>query len=65
MTPYAIYRGTQLLGFVRAADELDALAAWVRATGIEATREGDLLVVADEHFDAVCDIRAERIAGVA
>lgn len=65
MIPHAIYRGTQLLGFVRAADELDALAAWVRATGIEATREGDLLVVADEHFDAVCDIRAERIAGVA
>lgn len=65
MIPHAIYRGTQLLGFVRAADELDALAAWVRATGIEATREGDLLVVADEHYDDVCDIRAERIAGVA
>jgi len=61
--PHAIYRGTQLLGFVRAADELDALREWVRASGIEATREGDLLVVADEHFDAVCDIRAERVAG--
>jgi hypothetical protein len=58
---YAIYRGTQLLGFVRAADELDALAAWVRATGIEVTREGDVIVVADEHYDAVCDIRAERM----
>ena len=63
MIPHAIYRGTQFLGFVRAADELDALREWVRASGIEVTREGDLIVVADEHYDAVCDIRAERIAG--
>ena len=63
MIPHAIYRGTQLLGFVRAADELDALREWVRASGIEVTREGDVIVVADEHYDAVCDIRAERIAG--
>ena len=63
MIAHAIYRGTQLLGFVRAADELDALREWVRASGIEVTREGDLIVVADEHFDAVCDIRAERIVG--
>jgi hypothetical protein len=59
--PHAIYRGTQLLGFVRAADELDALREWVRASGIEVTREGDVIVVADEHYDAVCDIRAERM----
>ena len=65
MIPHAIYRGTQLIGFVRAADELDALREWVRASGIEVTREGDLIVVADEHYDAVCDIRAERIAGLA
>ena len=65
MIPHAIYRGTRLLGFVRAADELDALSAWVRASGIEVTREGDVLVVADEHYDDVCDIRAERIAGLA
>ena len=65
MIQHAIYRGTQLLGFVRAADELDALSEWVRATGIEVTREGDLIVVADEHYDDVCDIRAERIAGLA
>jgi len=56
--PHAIYRGTQLLGFVRAADELDALAAWVRVCGIDATREGDVLVVPDEHYDDVHELRA-------
>jgi hypothetical protein len=58
VTPHAIYRGQELIGYLLAADELDALVAWVRTAGIDATREGDVLVVADEHFDDVADLRA-------
>jgi hypothetical protein len=56
--PHAIYRGDDLVGYLLALDELDALCAWVRTAGIDATREGDALVVADEHFDDVADLRA-------
>jgi hypothetical protein len=58
MRPHAIYQGDDLVGYLLAADELDALVAWARAAGIDATREGDVLVVADEHFDDVADLRA-------
>jgi hypothetical protein len=56
--PHAIYRGQELIGYLRAADELDALIAWVRTAGIDATREGDVIVVADEHYDDVHELRA-------
>jgi hypothetical protein len=56
--PHAIYRGQELIGYLLAADELDALIAWARAAGIDATREGDVLVVADEHYDDVHELRA-------
>jgi hypothetical protein len=56
--PHAIYRGQELIGYLLAADELDALIAWARVCGIDATREGDALVVADEHFDDVHELRA-------
>ena len=58
MTPHAIYRGQELIGYLLAADELDALVAWARAAGIDATREGDALVVPDEHWDDVHELRA-------
>ena len=58
MKPHAIYRGQELIGYLLASDELDALCAWVRTTGIDATREGDALVVPDEHWDDVADLRA-------
>ena len=58
MRPHAIYRGDDLVGYLLAADELDALIAWARAAGIDATREGDALVVADEHYDDVHELRA-------
>ncbi len=58
MIPHAIYRGQELIGYLLAADELDALIAWARAAGIDATREGDVLVVADEHYDDVHELRA-------
>ncbi len=58
MIPHAIYRGQELIGYLLAADELDALIAWARVCGIDATREGDALVVADEHFDDVHELRA-------
>ncbi len=58
MTPHAIYRGDDLVGYLLALDELDALVAWVRTAGIDATREGDVLVVADEYWDDVADLRA-------
>jgi len=56
--PHAIYRGQELVGYLLALDELDALIAWARAAGIDATREGDALVVADEHYDDVHELRA-------
>jgi diadenosine tetraphosphate (Ap4A) HIT family hydrolase len=56
--PHAIYRGQELVGYLLALDELDALIAWVRAAGIDATREGDVLVVPDEHYDDVHELRA-------
>jgi aspartate/methionine/tyrosine aminotransferase len=56
--PHAIYRGDDLVGYLLAADELDALVAWARAAGIDATREGDALVVADEHYDDIHQRRA-------
>jgi len=56
--PHAIYRGQELIGYLLAADELDALVAWARVCGIDATREGDALVVADEHYDDVQELRA-------
>jgi hypothetical protein len=58
VTPHAIYRGDDLVGYLLALDELDALVAWVRTAGIDATREGDVLVVADEYWDDVADLRA-------
>ena len=58
MRPHAIYRGQELVGYLLALDELDALIAWARAAGIDATREGDALVVADEHYDDVHELRA-------
>lgn len=58
MIPHAIYRGDDLVGYLLAADELDALIAWARAAGIDATREGDVLVVPDEHWDDVHELRA-------
>jgi hypothetical protein len=56
--PHAIYRGQELVGYLLASDELDALCAWARTIGIDASREGDVLVVADEHWDDVADLRA-------
>jgi len=56
--PHAIYRGDDLVGYLLALDELDALVAWARVCGIDATREGDVLVVPDEHYDDVADLRA-------
>lgn len=61
MIPHAIYRGHDLVGYLLALDELDALVAWARVCGIDATREGDVLVVADEHFDDVADLRAQAL----
>ena len=58
MRPHAIYRGQELVGYLLALDELDALIAWARAAGIDATREGDVLVVPDEHWDDVHELRA-------
>ena len=58
MRPHAIYRGDDLVGYLLALDELDALVAWARVCGIDANREGDVLVVPDEHYDDVADLRA-------
>ena len=58
MIPHAIYRGADLVGYLLAADELDALVTWVRAQGILAERDGDVLTVPDEHYDDVADLRA-------
>ena len=58
MKPHAIYCGQELVGYLLALDELDALVAWARVCGIDATREGDVLVVADEHWDDVHELRA-------
>ena len=60
---WAIYRGTELVGGVLAVDELDALVKWVKAQGIDATRDGDVLSVPDEHFEAVEHLRATRVEG--
>ena len=62
---WAIYRGQELLGGVLAVDELDALVTWARAQGILAERDGDVLSVPDEQYEAVEHLRATRIAGSA
>lgn len=62
---WAIYRGTELVGGVLAEDELDALRTWVRAQGIIAERDGDVLTVPDEHFAEVEHLRATRFGASA
>jgi hypothetical protein len=59
--PHAIYRGQELIGYLLALDELDALVAWARVCGIDATRECDVLVVPDEHYDDVHELRAQAL----